>query len=146
MLPMNIKYLMRLITEYGNSTVNGNKRIEKTTPITAISEIEYILQEIGVPENLKGFLFLREAIYIVFLHDDLIQKITTVLYPEIAKKFHSTPARVERSMRNAIDVTWSRGNFDVIQRIFTLTANKTKPSNSEFIKLIADQLRSKYLK
>lgn len=141
MLPMNIEYLIQLIKEYGNTHSNHDNKISR--PVTAVSDIELILDELGMPTNLKGFIYIREACYVVFLHSDMIQRITTVLYPVIANKFHTTASRVERAIRNAIEVTWSRGNFMAISKLFN---GKGKPTNSEFISKIADQLRTKYLK
>ncbi|HEY8365028.1 MAG TPA: sporulation transcription factor Spo0A, partial [Haloplasmataceae bacterium] len=138
MLPMNINYLIHLVKDFGNTiSEKANNDINYSKPITAMSEFEVILHEIGVPSNLKGFIYLREAIYVVFLHPDMVQRLTTVLYPVIASKFQTSASRVERAIRNAIEVTWKRGNFVNINKIFPEKGYKTKPTNSEFISIVA---------
>ena len=102
-----------------------------------------IIHEIGVPAHIKGYQYLREAI-IIAVHDmDVINAITKVLYPQVAKAFQTTPSRVERAIRHAIEVAWDRGDLDTLQRFFGYTVSNTKgkPTNSEFIALIADKLQ-----
>ena len=102
-----------------------------------------IIHEIGVPAHIKGYQYLREAIIIAVNDMDVINAITKVLYPQVAKNFGTTPSRVERAIRHAIEVAWDRGDLDTLQRFFGYTVSNTKgkPTNSEFIALIADKLQ-----
>ena len=102
-----------------------------------------IIHEIGVPAHIKGYQYLREAIIIAVEDMDVINAITKVLYPQVAKAFQTTPSRVERAIRHAIEVAWDRGDLDTLQRFFGYTVSNTKgkPTNSEFIALIADKLQ-----
>lgn len=102
-----------------------------------------IIKEIGVPAHIKGYAYLREAIQMVYLDVELLGSITKVLYPDIAKKFDTTPSRVERAIRHAIEVAWNRGNYESISKMFGYTVHhlKSKPTNSEFIAMIADKIR-----
>ncbi|MGM9534544.1 MAG: sporulation transcription factor Spo0A [Intestinibacter sp.] len=107
------------------------------------TEITNIIHEIGVPAHIKGYLYLREAIKMVIDNVELLGAVTKELYPSIAKKFNTTPSRVERAIRHAIEVAWSRGKVDTINKLFGYTVHTTKgkPTNSEFIAMIADKLR-----
>ena len=107
------------------------------------TEITNIIHEIGVPAHIKGYLYLREAIKMVIDNVELLGAVTKELYPSIAKKFNITPSRVERAIRHAIEVAWSRGKVDTINQLFGYTVHNTKgkPTNSEFIAMIADKLR-----
>ena len=102
-----------------------------------------IIHEVGVPAHIKGYQYLREAIIMVVNDIDVINQITKQLYPDIAVKYHTTPSRVERAIRHAIEVAWGRGQQETVERIFgyTVSAAKGKPTNSEFIAMIADKLR-----
>ena len=102
-----------------------------------------VIHELGVPAHIKGYQYLREAIMMVINDIDIINQITKQLYPDIAKKFKTTPSRVERAIRHAIEVAWARGEQASVERIFgyTISAAKGKPTNSEFIAMIADKLR-----
>lgn len=102
-----------------------------------------VIHEIGVPTHIKGYQYLREAIIIAVGDMDVINAITKVLYPQVAKTFQTTPSRVERAIRHAIEVAWDRGDLDTLQRFFGYTVSNTKgkPTNSEFIALIADKLQ-----
>ena len=117
----------------------------KSVPITRDIETEVtnMIHEIGVPAHIKGYQYLREAIMMAIEDMDILNAITKQLYPEISKKFDTTPSRVERAIRHAIEVAWSRGKMDTIDKIFGYSINtgKGKPTNSEFIALIADRLR-----
>ena len=101
-----------------------------------------IIHEIGVPAHIKGYQYLREAIMIAVEDMDVINAVTKVLYPEVASRFSTTPSRVERAIRHAIEVAWDRGDLETLQRFFGYTVNSTKgkPTNSEFIAMIADRL------
>lgn len=102
-----------------------------------------VIHEIGVPAHIKGYQYLRDAIILCVNDMELLNSITKILYPEIAKKYETTPSRVERALRHAIEVAWSRGKMDTIYALFGYTINhgKGKPTNSEFIALIADKIR-----
>ena len=102
-----------------------------------------LIHEVGVPAHIKGYQFLREAIIMVVNNINMINQITKQLYPEIAFKYNTTPSRVERAIRHAIEVAWGRGDQEVVESIFgyTVSADKGKPTNSEFIAMIADKLR-----
>ena len=101
-----------------------------------------IIHEIGVPAHIKGYQYLREAIILTINDMDMINAVTKVLYPEVAKKFATTPSRVERAIRHAIEVAWDRGDIETLQKFFGYTVSniKGKPTNSEFIAMIADNL------
>lgn len=122
----------------------GNASPQKKTSQKMIdTTITAIIKEIGVPAHIKGYAFLREAIQMVYNDVDLLGSITKVLYPEIAQKFNTTPSRVERAIRHAIEVAWNRGNYESISKMFGYTVHhlKSKPTNSEFIAMIADKIR-----
>lgn len=119
-----------------------NRRVyERQSSIEA--DVTNIIHEIGVPAHIKGYHYLREAILLVISDMDLLGGITKELYPMIAKKFNTTPSRVERAIRHAIEVAWNRGRVETINRIFGYTVHdeKGKPTNGEFIAMIADRLR-----
>lgn len=106
-------------------------------------EVTSIMHEIGVPAHIKGYQYLRDSIMMVVKNIELINSITKQLYPTIAKQHNTTPSRVERAIRHAIEVAWSRGQMEAIDQVFGYTVNngKGKPTNSEFIAMIADKLR-----
>ncbi len=101
------------------------------------------LHEIGIPAHIKGYLYLRESIIMVAEEIELLGSITKVLYPRIAEKYNTTPSRVERAIRHAIEVAWSRNNSEIIKKFFgyTIKSEKGKPTNSEFIAMVADRTR-----
>ena len=111
-------------------------------------DVTGLIHEIGVPAHIKGYQYLREAIMMSVQDIDMLGSITKILYPTIAKKYQTTPSRVERAIRHAIEVAWSRGKMDTIDALFGYTVNggKGKPTNSEFIALIADRIRLEYKK
>ena len=104
-----------------------------------------IIHEVGVPAHIKGYQYVREAIMITVENMDVIISVTKVLYPEVAKRYHTTPSRVERAIRHAIEVAWDRGDLETLQRFFGYTVSnaKGKPTNSEFIAMISDRIRLK---
>ena len=116
------------------------RRNDKTSIETMVTNI---IHEIGVPAHIKGYQYLREAILIAVEDMDVINAVTKVLYPEVAKRYGTTASRVERAIRHAIEVAWDRGDLDTLQRYFGYTVNsaKGKPTNSEFIAMIADRLQ-----
>ena len=115
------------------------RRNDKVSIETLVTNI---IHEIGVPAHIKGYQYLREAIIIAVNDMDVINAITKVLYPEVAKNFGTTPSRVERAIRHAIEVAWDRGDLETLQKYFGYTVSnaKGKPTNSEFIAMIADRL------
>lgn len=104
-----------------------------------------IIHEVGVPAHIKGYQYVREAIMITVEDMEVINSVTKVLYPEVAKRYHTTPSRVERAIRHAIEVAWDRGDLETLQRFFGYTVSnaKGKPTNSEFIAMISDKIRLK---
>lgn len=109
-------------------------------------DVTDMIHEIGVPAHIKGYQYLREAIMMSVEDTAMLSSITKILYPTIAKRFHTTPSRVERAIRHAIEVAWSRGKMETLDALFGYTINtgKGKPTNSEFIALIADKIRLQY--
>ncbi len=107
------------------------------------SEITEIIHEIGVPAHIKGYQYLRRAIMLSVRDMEMLNSVTKLLYPEVARCYKTTPSRVERAIRHAIEVAWSRGKTDTINHMFgyTINAGKGKPTNSEFIALITDRIR-----
>ncbi len=109
-------------------------------------DVTNMIHEIGVPAHIKGYQYLREAIMMSVEDSAMISSITKILYPTIAKRFQTTPSRVERAIRHAIEVAWSRGRMETLDSLFgyTIDTGKGKPTNSEFIALIADKIRLSY--
>lgn len=116
------------------------------TANTLETDITSIIREIGIPAHIKGYQYIREAIMMTVNDINLLNYITKLLYPTIAKKYKTTSSSVERAIRHAIEVAWNRGKIDVLEEMFgyTISAGKGKPTNSEFIALIADKLRLQY--
>ena len=162
--PFDIELLIQRIRELVNykpsNFKNGNGSItaisrELKAPYIEISPenkkseeslealVTNVIHEVGVPAHIKGYQYLREAIMMVVNDIDVINQITKQLYPDIAQKYKTTPSRVERAIRHAIEVAWGRGQTEVVESIFgyTVSAAKGKPTNSEFIAMIADKLR-----
>ena len=111
-------------------------------------DVTDMIHEIGVPAHIKGYQYLREAIMMSVNDTETLHPVTKVLYPAIAKKFTTTPSRVERAIRHAIEVAWDRGRMETLDSLFGYTINtgKGKPTNSEFIALIVDKIRLQYKK
>ena len=109
-------------------------------------DVTEMIHELGVPAHIKGYQYLREAIMMSVEDVEMLGSITKILYPTIAKRFQTTPSRVERAIRHAIEVAWSRGKMETLDALFGYTINtgKGKPTNSEFIALIADKIRLLY--
>ena len=110
------------------------------------SQITKIIHQIGVPAHIKGYQYLRTAIMLTVKDSDIINSVTKILYPSVAKKYQTTTSRVERAIRHAIEVAWDRGDVDTLNSYFgyTIQNNRGKPTNSEFIAMIADNLRLQY--
>ncbi len=140
--PFDLGTLVERLDELRGDTQRkpGDRRADKTSIESMVTSI---IHEIGVPAHIKGYQYLREAIIIAVNDMDVINAITKVLYPQVAKTFQTTPSRVERAIRHAIEVAWDRGDLDTLQRFFGYTVSNTKgkPTNSEFIALIADKLQ-----
>lgn len=119
------------------------RRESRNQPFDLEAEITNIIHEIGVPAHIKGYMYLREAISMVVKDIELLSAVTKELYPSIAKKYNTTASRVERAIRHAIEVAWSRGQVETINKLFgyTIHNDKGKPTNSEFIAMVADKLR-----
>lgn len=128
----------KIIGPYENKKEYMERNIE--------GDVTNIIHEIGVPAHIKGYQYLRDAIIISVNDGEMLNSITKLLYPSIAKKYQTTPSRVERAIRHAIEVAWSRGKMDTIDELFGYTINteKGKPTNSEFIALISDKIRLEY--
>ncbi len=119
---------------------NGDRR-----SLDPVREITSIIQAVGVPANIKGYRYLRHAIATVVDNVEIMEAVTKELYPAVAEEFKTTPTRVERAIRHAIEVAWNRGNTDAMARYFgyTVDSSRGKPTNSEFIALVADKVRMK---
>jgi len=146
--PFEFTSLLRIVNGLFQPTV---KKTITNMAYTSIGididqEITSILHEIGVPAHIKGYLYLREGITMIYNDIEILGSITKILYPLVAKKFKTTSSRVERAIRHAIEVAWNRGNVDTISQIFsyTISYNKSKPTNSEFLAMLADKLRLKH--
>lgn len=155
--PFDIELLIKRIREIKNfKPTPNNNFIAREVPVRKYIEISdnkspenlealvtNVIHEVGVPAHIKGYQYLREAIMMVIKDIDVLNQITKSLYPQIAQRFDTTPSRVERAIRHAIEVAWGRGEQDMVENIFgyTVSASKGKPTNSEFIAMIADKLR-----
>lgn len=151
--PFDMDVLVSRIRQLKDTTQSTVIRPEYTPDIKSVRnispqrnlevEVTGIMHEIGVPAHIKGYQYLRDGIMMVVKDIDIINSITKQLYPTIAREYNTTPSRVERAIRHAIEVAWSRGQVDAIDSIFGYTVNigKGKPTNSEFIAMVADKLR-----
>lgn len=121
---------------------------EKKLTFDLEKDVTDMIHEIGVPAHIKGYQYLREAIMMSVEDPDMLGSITKVLYPTIAKRYQTTSSRVERAIRHAIEVAWNRGKMETLDNLFgyTISTGKGKPTNSEFIALIADRIRLQYKK
>ena len=133
---------VRLLAAQHWSEGGENPAGPATARQTLEANVTAIIHEIGVPAHIKGYQYLREAIIMTVEDMDVINAVTKVLYPEVARKFGTTASRVERAIRHAIEVAWDRGDLDTLQKYFgfTVSNSKGKPTNSEFIAMIADRL------
>ncbi|ADL13232.1 sporulation transcription factor Spo0A [Acetohalobium arabaticum] len=136
-----IEQLMTPVGQQGGVTATANATTDKSQNLDV--RITDIMHEIGVPAHIKGYLYLREAIGMVVEEVELLGAITKELYPLVARKFNTTPSRVERAIRHAIEVAWERGNTEAINKLFghSVSTESGKPTNSQFIAKIADKLR-----
>ena len=145
-----IRQLKQTVPQKKYGEIFSKNSIASVTPIRQVApvmtleaKVTNILHEVGVPAHIRGYHYMREAILMAIDDMDVLNYITKELYPNIAKKCSTTPSRVERAIRHAIEVAWSRGKVDAIDNLFgyTVNTNKGKPTNSEFIALISDRLR-----
>ncbi len=145
--PFELTDLEKRILDTTKIRVNSKKEIDFYNSNLQVS-ITKILHELGIPSHIKGYQYIREGIGIIFDHPETIGGITKELYPELADKFDTTVSRVERAIRHAIEVSWNRGSWDLMEEIFghSVDIDKAKPTNSEFIVTIADKLRLDYYK
>lgn len=154
--PFDNEFLLDRIKDIGNLS-SGKRTLHRPVQGQAVlpkpernleMDVTNIIHEIGVPAHIKGYQYLRDAIILSVDDVEMLNSITKILYPTIAKKHQTTPSRVERAIRHAIEVAWSRGKMDTIDELFgyTVSNGKGKPTNSEFIALIADKIRLEYKK
>ena len=138
--PYDMKDLDKRISELCNKTDSTNIDFGYSSLQSSITKI---LHELGIPSHIKGYQYIRNAIGIIYERPETIGGITKELYPELASKFDTTVSRVERAIRHAIEVSWNRGDWDLMEEIFghSVDIDKAKPTNSEFIVTIADKLR-----
>jgi two-component system response regulator (stage 0 sporulation protein A) len=150
--PFDMQIFIKRIRQMMDNNVVPVEKRRKSQPESFFSEgqsldveITNIIHEIGVPAHIKGYLYLREAIKTVVNDIEMLSAVTKELYPTIAKKYNTTSSRVERAIRHAIEVAWSRGKVDTINSLFgyTIHNGKGKPTNSEFIAMVADKIRLK---
>ena len=145
--PFELIDLEKRITEVMTGDKYGGESLDLYHNNLQLS-ITKTLHELGVPSHIKGYQYIREGITIVYEKPEIIGGITKELYPEISKKFNTTVSRVERAIRHAIEISWNRGNWDLMEDIFghSVDIDKAKPTNSEFIVTVADKLRIDYNK
>ena len=134
-------YIQKLFLDFSGSISNNPERSGDMEV-----EVTNIIHDVGVPAHIKGHQYLRDAIVLAMKDNEMLNGITKVLYPAVAEKYRTTPSRVERAIRHAIEVAWGRGKIDTLQNVFGYTINmgKGKPTNSEFIALISDKIRLEY--
>lgn len=143
--PFDIRELEKRIIDLSDDNYYDNRYIDIYHNNLEIS-ITKVLHELGVPSHIKGYQYIREGISLIYDNPSLIGGITKELYPSIAKKYDTTTSRVERAIRHAIEVSWNRGSWDLMEEIFghSVDIDKAKPTNSEFIVTVADKLRLEF--
>lgn len=143
--PFELAELEKRILEVTNLENQGSKSVNLLKHNLQVS-ITNILHELGVPSHIKGYQYIRESIMIVYDRPEIVGGITKELYPEVANKYDTTVSRVERAIRHAIEVSWNRGSWDLMEDIFghSIDIDKAKPTNSEFIVTIADKLKLEF--
>lgn len=142
--PFNMDVLVSRVRQLAGTITEQRPAVAqaiKSRPVDV--EVTSIIRDIGIPAHIKGYQYLRDAIMMIINEIELLGAVTKVLCPQIAEKYSTTPSRVERAIRHAIEVAWNRGNMDIINKIFgyTIKLEKGKPTNSEFMAMIADKLR-----
>lgn len=147
--PFNVDEMAERVMQMASHREFTDKYAGKSSSELRQNELEImvtdIIHQIGVPAHIKGYQYLREAIILAVDDTEIINSVTKLLYPTVAQNNHTTPSRVERAIRHAIEVAWDRGNVDVLNSYFgyTIHTGRGKPTNSEFIAMIADKLRLK---
>ena len=143
--PFELSDLEEKILEYSNNEIYSKKTIDLYYSDLQMS-ITKLLHELGVPSHIKGYTFIREGINLIYNDPSLSSAITKELYPIIAKKYDTTPSRVERAIRHAIEISWNRANWELMEEVFgySVDIDKAKATNSEFIVTLADKLRLEY--
>lgn len=139
--PFSLLALETRILELGNSKLIKTELSEKDRQVhVAISKL---LHQLGIPSHIKGYSYIRECVYLFYKHREAYNGITKEIYPEVAMRYSTTAQRVERAIRHAIEVSWSRGDYDLMEEIFgnSVAFERAKPTNAEFIATIADRLR-----
>lgn len=142
--PFNMEILISRVRQLAGAITSSRPNVAQAIKARPIDvEVTSIIREIGIPAHIKGYQYLRDAIMMIVTEIELLGAVTKILYPMIAEKYSTTPSRVERAIRHAIEVAWSRGNMEMINKIFgyTVKLEKGKPTNSEFMAMIADKLR-----
>ena len=144
--PFNISSLIGHIESLMKIKKRSSEQLTATESADMEAQVTKIIHQIGVPAHIKGYQYLRSAILMTIEDSDIINSVTKVLYPTVAKKYQTTTSRVERAIRHAIEVAWDRGDVDTLNSYFgyTIQNSRGKPTNSEFIAMIADNLRLKY--
>ena len=144
--PTSLCEHLRRLLEGRSETRNAATPAKESAAPDIETQVTKIIHQIGVPAHIKGYQYLRTAILLTIQDSDIINSVTKVLYPSVAKKYQTTTSRVERAIRHAIEVAWDRGDVDTLNSYFgyTIQNNRGKPTNSEFIAMIADNLRLKY--
>ncbi len=142
--PFDLNDLEQRILEATNQIETSNNNIIYDQDLKI--SITKLLHELGVPSHIKGYQYIRDSILILYNNPDIVGGITKELYPEIANRFNTSVSRVERAIRHAIEVSWNRGNIDLMEEIFghSVDYDKAKPTNSEFIVTVADKLKLEY--
>lgn len=132
---------MNMVSESGRVTYSI-KDMRRTAKETLEMRVTNLIHEVGIPAHIRGYRYVREAIIMAVKNKDYIDSVTKLLYPELAAKFETTSSRIERAIRHAIEVAWSRGSVDVQNKIFgyTINSNKGKPTNAEFVAKLSDRI------
>ena len=153
MKPFHHETVLSRIKDLQHNIQQDNFKVESTTvnsykaPEESIEDrVTYMIKEIGIPAHIKGYHYLRDAVLMAVDDMDILNAVTKIMYPSVAKKYHTTSSRVERAIRHAIEVAWTRGRIEVIDTLFSYTVSngKGKPTNSEFIAQIADTIHMEY--
>lgn len=141
--PFDLKDLEQRVLE---ATQTEDKKAMTTYDYDLKISVTKILHELGVPSHIKGYQYIREGILLLYNNPDIVGGITKELYPEITSRFNTSVSRVERAIRHAIEVSWNRGNLDLMEEVFghSVDYDKAKPTNSEFIVTVADKLKLEY--
>lgn len=147
--PLNLSSLcdhIQSLLQHRGTSLSGLGLPGETKEPDMETQVTQIIHQIGVPAHIKGYQYLRTAIMLTIKDSDIINSVTKILYPSVAKKYATTTSRVERAIRHAIEVAWDRGDVDTLNSYFgyTIQQGRGKPTNSEFIAMIADNLRLKY--